>query len=179
MERATILRPPRHQFRDPVLAKMAAVSLDLGDPQMVLTYMTTTVATAVLQAITTTGLYLGIHASSPGNTGANEIVGSGMVGYSSGGYTGVSDGTSTGRPKITWGAFATDHQTSSVTATFALLAAQASGINYFSLWTDTGATSHAGTFLFGGPTSGTVNGSSIPNGANVTFASSVTLTVTA
>ena len=166
----TLLRPPRHQFKDPELAALAAICVDLGDPEMVLTYMTTTVATAVLNAITTTGLYVSIHTASPANTGANEIV-------AGTGYTGVSDGTSTGRPKTTWGAFTTDHQTSSATLTYALLATQASGIPYFGLWTDTGATSHTGTFLFGGPTSG-LSGS-IPSGANVTFTSSITLTVTA
>ena len=159
-----------HKFHDKELEKLAEIAHDLGATMMPLTYMTTTVATNVLSQITTTGLYLGIHSATPGNTGASEIVGSGMIGYTSGGYTGT-------RQSIAWAAFATDHQTSNTTQTFPLLATQAGGIPYYSLWTDTGATSHAGTFLFGGPTSG-LSGS-IPNGANVTFTNGVTLTVTA
>ena len=166
-----------HLFYDPEVAELATLAVDLG-ATMAVTYLNATQAAAVVALVTTTGLYLGINSGSPGQTGSNEILGTGMVGYTSGGYTGVSDGTSTGRPKITWGSFSTDHQTSTNTQTFALLATFGSGINYFSIWTDTGASGHAGTYITGGATSGSINGSSVPSGANVTFTNGLTVTVT-
>ncbi len=149
-----------HIFHDPEVGEMAKIAALLR-ARMVNTYLPAAVMSALLACLTTTGLYMGIHTASPSTTGANEIVGSGMIGYSSGGYTGT-------RQAIAWAAYSSPGQVSSDSQTFALLAAQTGGIPYFSLLTDTGATSHAGTYMGGGPTSG-LSGS-IPNGANVTFA---------
>jgi hypothetical protein len=148
----------RFPFRDPEIAKLALTAEEL-DAYMAITYTTAAVATAMLACITTTGLFMSIHTASPGTGGANEIA------YSTG-YTG-------NRPAIAWAGFSTDHQTSNNTQTYPLLAIQASGIPYFGLWT--AATS--GTYLTGGATSGLTG--SIPSGANVTFTSSVTLTLAA
>ena len=149
-----------HLFHDPEIGEMAKVAALLR-ARMANTYFTAAVMTALAACFTTTGAYVGIHTASPSTTGANEIVGASMIGYSSGGYTGT-------RQAITWAAYSSPGQISSDSQTFPLLATQAGGIPYFSLWTDTGATSHAGTYLGGGPTSG-LSGS-IPNGANVVFA---------
>jgi len=163
---SNLIIPEPYHFRDPELEELAEIARLLG-ASMALTYLSATYASNMLGQITTTGLYMGIHTASPGTTGANEIVGSGMIGYSSGGYTGT-------RMAVTWGSVSSGVVSSNDTQTFPLLATQASGIPYFSLWTDTGATSHAGTYLTGGATSG-LSGS-IPNGANVTFTSAITLT---
>ena len=149
-----------HMFHDPEIGEMAKIAA-LLNARMTNTYLTAAVMTALAVCLTATGAYVGIHTASPATTGANEIVGSSMIGYSSGGYTGT-------RQAITWASYSSPGQISSDSQTFPLLAAQTGGITYFSLWTDTGATSHAGTYLGGGPTSG-LSGS-IPNGANVIFA---------
>ena len=151
---------------DPSLDELMEVA-DRYGAGMALTYLAATYASNMLGQITTTGLYMGINSGSPSNTGANEIVGSGMIGYSSGGYTGT-------RMSVTWGSVTTGVVVSTDTQTFPLLAAQAGGITYFGIWTDTGATAHAGTYITGGATSG-LSGS-IPNGANVTFTNGLTLT---
>ena len=151
-----------HDFHDPEIEEMAQIAIVLGS-RMALTYLPTSVATAMLATITTGGLFLSIHSASPGNTGANELV-AGTA------YTAVSGG----RPPIAWAAFATDHQTSNTTQTFAMLTTNAGGIPYFGLWgANTG--SGSGGFYAGGPTTG-LSGS-IPSGANVVFTSSVTLTI--
>ena len=151
----------RHKFHDPALKALAEIAESLG-AKMALTYLAATYASNMLSQITTTGLYMSIHTASPSNTGANEIVGSGMSGYSSGGYTGL-------RQTIIWGSVTNGVvPTATDTQTFALLATQAGGIPYYGLWTDTGASGHAGTYIFSNPTSG-LSGS-IPSGANVTFA---------
>ena len=154
----TIRQLKGHRYHDLLIGKMALVAED-SDAKMVLTYVTVAVATSMLSAITATGLFLSVHTASPGNTGANEIV-------PGTGYTG-------NRPAIAWAAFSVDHQTSSNTQTFPLLATQAGGIPFYGLWT----AATAGTFVAGGPTAGL--GGSIPNGANVTFTNGVTLTATA
>lgn len=154
-----------HIFHDPQIEEAAKIAA-LLDATMVNTYLPTAVMTALIACITATGAYMGIHTASPSTTGANEIVGSTMIGYSSGGYTGT-------RQSLTWAAFSSPGQISSNSQTFPLLATQAGGIPYFSIWTDTGATSHAGTYIAGGPTSG-LSGS-IPNGANVVFATGATV----
>ncbi len=156
----------RYEFHDDFLKRLAEIA-DALDARMALTYLAAATAASMLGQITTTGLYMSIHTGSPGTTGANEIVGSGMSGYSSGGYTGT-------RMAVTWGSVSSGVVVSSDTQTFPLLATQSGGIPYFGIWTDTGATSHAGTYLVGGTTSG-LSGS-IPNGANVTFTSAITLT---
>lgn len=157
-----------HLFHDPAIAEGAKVAA-LLDAVMTNTYLPAAVMTALVACITATGLYMGIHTASPSTTGANEIVGSSMIGYSSGGYTGT-------RQTMTWAAYSSPGQITSDSQTFPLLATQAGGIPYFSIWTDTGATSHAGTYMAGGPTSG-LSGS-IPNGANVVFATgAVVLTI--
>lgn len=148
-----------HDFHDPEIEEMAQIAIVLGS-RMALTYLPTSVATAMLATITTSGLFLSIHSASPGNTGTSELV-AGTA------YTAVSGG----RPPITWAAFATDHQTSSNTQTFAMLTTNAGGIPYFGLW----SANTAGTYYAGGPTTG-LSGS-IPSGANVVFTSSVTLTI--
>ena len=145
-----------HKFHDPDLEKLALVAYEI-DGQMALTYLTTAVATAMVAAMTTTGLFMSIHTATPGNTGANEIVGNT-------GYTGT-------RPAIAWAAFTTDHQTSNTTQTFPMLVVEAGGIPFFGIWT----AATAGTFITGGATTG-LSGS-IPIGANVSFTSAVTLTV--
>ena len=123
---------------------------------MALTYLAATYASNMLGQITTTGLYMSIHTASPSNTGANEIVGGT-------GYTGT-------RPAIAWGSVTTGVVTSNDTQTYAMLVTESGGIPYYGLWT----AATAGTYIFGGPTSG-LSGS-IPSGANVTFTSAVTLT---
>ena len=148
-----------YRFHDLETGRMAEAA-DAVDATMALTSLTTAVATAMIAAMTTTGLYMSIHTASPANTGANEIVGNT-------GYTGT-------RPAISWSAFATDHQTSggaNAVQTFPMLVLESGGIPYFGIWT----AATAGTFITGGPTSG-LSGS-IPIGANVTFTSAVTLTV--
>lgn len=163
-----LLLPDTSLYRphDPSLEDLLALSDELG-AMAALTYLAATYAANMLGQITTSGLYMGLHTASPSTSGANEIVGSGMIGYSSGGYTGT-------RMAITWGSVTTGVVVSNDTQTFPLLAVQAGGIPYFSIWTDTGATSHAGVYITGGTTSG-LSGS-IPNGANVTFTSAITLT---
>lgn len=126
---------------------------------MALTYLTATAASVMLTNITTTGLYMSIHSATPGNTGANELV-AGTA------YTLVSGG----RPPLAWGSVSSGVVTSNDTQTFAMLLTQSGGIPYFGIWT----ANSGGTYLFGGPTTGL--GNSIPNGAVVTFTSSITLT---
>ena len=145
-----------HKFHDLSIGRMAEVAAEL-DAQMTLTYLSAASAAAMLGNITTTGLYMSIHTASPSNTGANEIVGGT-------GYTGT-------RMAVTWGSVTAGVVLSSNTQTFPMLVTEAGGIPYFGLWT--AATS--GTFLTGGATSG-LSGS-IPSGANVVFASALTLTV--
>lgn len=146
----------RHAFHNPKYAEMAALAAELN-AQMALTYLAAATADAMLGNITATGLFMSIHSASPGDTGANELVGGTA-------YTGT-------RPAITWATSANGVVVSSDTQTFAMLVTEAGGIPYFGIWTaDT-----AGTYLTGGATSG-LSGS-IPSGANVTFTSSITLTV--
>ena len=153
-----------HAFFDATLAEWAEIAEKLG-AEMALTYLAATYASNMLGQITTTGLFMGINNGSPSNTGANEIIGSLMSGYSSGGYTGK-------RMAVTWGSVTNGVVSSTDTQTFPLLAIQAGGIGYWSLWTADG--SGASTYLFGGATSG-LSGS-IPSGANVTFTNAITLT---
>lgn len=148
--------PPRRHYRDPEIEKMAQDADDLG-LTMTLTLLPAASAASMLAVITTTGLFMSIHTASPGTTGANEIVGGT-------GYTGT-------RPAVTWAAASLGIVLSSNTQTFALLVTQAGGIPNYGLWT----ANTAGTYLTGGTTSG-LSGS-IPSGANVTFTSSLTLTV--
>ena len=136
--------------------------MDVADhlgARMALTYLAATYANNMLGQITTTGLFMSIHSASPSNTGANELV-AGTA------YTLVSGG----RPPITWAGASNGVVVSSDTQTYAMLVVEAGGIPYFGLWT----ANSAGTYLFGGTTSG-LSGS-IPIGANVTFTSAVTLT---
>lgn len=126
---------------------------------MALTYLATAVAAAMLGNVTTTGLFLSVHSSSPGNTGANELV-AGTA------YTAVSGG----RPPIAWAAAALGIVISNNTQLYALLAIQAGGLPFVGFWT----ANVGGTWLFGCPTSGLAG--SIPSGANITFTSGVTLT---
>src|ERR1035437_8125596 len=126
----------QYEFHDPTIAKMVKVAYGLG-ATAALTYLPASVAAIQLGNITTTGLYLSIHSGSPGTTGLNEIVGSTIIGYSTGGYTGQ-------RMAITWAGASGGVVVSSNTQTFPLLATQAGGIGYFGIWTDTGATAHAG-----------------------------------
>jgi hypothetical protein len=156
----------KHVFHDPVLAEMARVADEL-EAQMALTYLAAAYAANMLGQLTTTGLYMSLHSSSPATTGANEILGSTEIGYSSGGYTGA-------RQAITWGGVASGVVSSNDTQTFPLLATFASGIPYFGIWTDLGTSGHAGTYICGGATSG-LSGS-IPSGANVIFTNGITLT---
>jgi hypothetical protein len=141
-----------YRFYDPQVEKMAEIAFML-DAHMVLTYMTASVAAVCLAAVTTTGLFMSIHSATPGNTGASEISA----------YSGT-------RPAIAWAGASSGVVVSNDTQTYTLTATQSGGIPYFGLWTATSA----GTWLFGGPTSG-LSGS-IPNSAVVTFTSSVTLT---
>lgn len=145
-----------HRYYDLKLREEALVAAEAG-AVMALTYLTVATATAMIATMTNTGLFMGINSGNPGNTGANEIA-------PGTGYTG-------NRQAVTWAAFATDHQTSSNTQTFPLLAVQSGGVPYFSIWT----AATAGTVLTAGPTSG-LSGS-IPNGANVVFTNGITLTV--
>jgi hypothetical protein len=157
-----------HLFKNAELLRMAGLADDLG-ADMANTYLPTTNITAMIACLTagsaapigTGAAYMGINTASPSTTGANEIIGTGMTTYSTGGYTGT-------RMSIGWAAFSTDHQSSNTTQTFPLLAVQAGGIPYFSLWTLSGAASLT-VYVAGGPTTG-LSGS-IPSGANVTFAS--------
>lgn len=123
---------------------------------MALTYLAATYASNMLSAITTTGLFMGLNSASPGTTGANELV-PGTA------YTG-------NRPAVTWGSVTTGVVVSNDTQTFAILVTQASGIPYWSLWT----ASTAGTYLFGGATSGA--SSSVGSGSSVTCTSAITIT---
>lgn len=145
-----------HHFHDSDIAEMARIA-DLLKAVMTLTYLPAATANAMLATITTTGLFMSIHTASPGTTGANEIVGGT-------GYTG-------NRPALAWAASSLGVVVSNDTQTYAMLTTEAGGIPYFGIWT--AATS--GTYLSGGVTSG-LSGS-IPSGANVTFTSAVTLTV--
>lgn len=148
--------PEGPRFRDAHIAEMARVA-DLLKAVMMLTYLPATVANNMLGQITATGLFMSIHTASPGTTGANEIVGGT-------GYTG-------NRPAIAWASASNGVVTSNDTQTYAMLVTESGGIPYFGLWT----AATAGTYLGGGTTSG-LSGS-IPSGANVTFTSAVTLTV--
>jgi hypothetical protein len=152
----TVVRSPGIAFHDPDIAEMARIA-DLLKAVMTLTFLPATVANNMLGNITTTGLFMSIHTASPGTTGANEIVGGT-------GYTG-------NRPAIAWAAAASGVVVSNTTQTYALLVTQSGGIPNFGLWT----AATAGTYLGGGTTSGLTG--SIPSGANVTFTSAVTLTV--
>lgn len=148
----------KHLFVNPEYAKAAELAA-LLDAMMSLTYLTTATATAMIATITGTGAYMGI--GTGGSYGSYTELVAGTA------YTAVAGG----RPPITWAAFSTDHQTSNDTQTYALLLAQTGGIPWFAIYTaNTG-----GTLLCGGPTTG-LSGS-IPLGANVTFTSSVTLTI--
>lgn len=147
-----------YRFHDAELGDWADIAREVG-ASMALTYLAAATAATNLGNITTTGLFTSIHSASPSNTGANELV-AGTA------YTAVSGG----RPPVTWGSVTTGVVTSSDTQTFAMLTLEASGIPYFGIWT----ANSAGTWLFGGPTSG-LSGS-IPIGANVTFTSAITLT---
>lgn len=159
-----------YQFHDGTIEAMAKVAFDL-DALMSLTYLNSTYANdavnGILEADTT--FYLSLHSASPSTSGANEILGSGESGYSSGGYTGT-------RMALTFGSASSGVQTSNDTQTFPLLATFASGIPYFGIWTDTGATSHAGTYICGGATSSGLSGS-IPSGASVIFTNGVVISV--
>lgn len=148
---------PDYMFHDPGIEEIARLADELG-AQMALTYLTSAVADAMLAQITTTGLFMSIHTASPSNTGANEIV-------AGTGYTAVSGG----RPPLAWAASSGGVVVSNDTQTYAMLVTESGGIPYFGIWT----ANTAGTWLFGGPTSG-LSGS-IPSGANVTFTSAVTL----
>jgi hypothetical protein len=150
--------PQAYRFHDPFLAELARIATEQGS-RMALTYLASTYAANMLGQITTTGLFMSIHTASPSNTGANEIV-------AGTGYTAVSGG----RPPMTWGSVSSGVVTTNDTQTFAMLVTEGGGIPYFGIWT----ANTAGTYIFGGPTSG-LSGS-IPSGANVTFTSSVTLT---
>ena len=147
-----------HRYHDLKLREAALVAADSGANMMALTYLTIATATAIISATTTTGLFLGLNTSTPGNTGTAEIV-------PGTGYTG-------NRMGVTYAAFATDHQTSSNTQTFPLLATQAGGIPFFSLWT----AATAGTVVNAGPTTG-LSGS-IPSGANVVFSNGISIAIT-
>lgn len=149
---------PDYRFHDPTLAEIARIADELG-AQMALTYLAAASAASMLGNITTTGLFISIHSASPSNTGANELA-SGTA------YTAVSGG----RPPATWAAPSSGVVVSSDTQTYAMLLTQAGGIPYFGIWT----ANTAGTYLFGGPTSG-LSGS-IPSSANVTFTNGITLT---
>lgn len=145
-----------HHFHNSDIEEMARVA-DLLKAVMALTFLPGTVANNMLANITTTGLFMSIHTGSPGTTGANEIVGGT-------GYTG-------NRPALAWAASSLGVVVSNDTQTYALLVTQSGGIPNFGIWT----ASTSGTYLGGGTTSG-LSGS-IPSGANVTFTSAVTLTV--
>jgi ELWxxDGT repeat protein len=151
-----------HRYHDLGIKKMAETAKAI-DAMMALTNLTGTVSANMLNQITTTGLFLSIHTgngATVGQSGATEILGSTMIGYSAGGYTGA-------RKSVAWNAAGTDGIVETNTQqTFALLAAQASGILGWGLWTTDGTS--AGTFLFGGSTTGLTG--SIPNAANVVFA---------
>jgi hypothetical protein len=144
-----------HHFHDSQLEEWAAIAEKYG-ATMALTYLAAATASNQLGQITTTGLYMSIHNGSPSNTGANEIVGNT-------GYTGT-------RMPVTWGSPSGGVVVSNDTQTFPLIVIQAGGIGYWGLWT----AATAGTWLFGGATSG-LSGS-IPSGANVVFTSAITLT---
>ena len=135
---------------------------------MPLTYLAAAYANDAINGIlaASTTFYMSLHSASPGTNGANEILGSSQSGYSSGGYTGF-------RKALTFGAASSGVQTSNDTQTYALLAAFVSGINYFGIWT----ADDGGTYIGGGVTAGTVNGSSIPNGANVIFTNAIVASV--
>lgn len=137
---------------------------------MALTYLSTTYADDAVNGIlaASTTFYLSLHSASPGTTGANEILGTTEVGYASGGYTGA-------RMALTLGAALSGVQTATNTQTFPLLATFGSGISYFGIWTDTGASGHAGIYICGGLTSG-LSGS-LPSGANVVFTNGVVIAV--
>jgi hypothetical protein len=146
-------------FHDKRLEEFARIARRYG-MRMALTYMTAAVASAQVQCITTTGLYMSIHTATPGNTGASEIPNNSASGY-----------TQSVRPTIAWGSITNGVVSSNDTQTYTMGASWTPGsIPYFGLWT----ASTSGTFLFGGPTSG-LSGS-IPVAANVTFTSAVTLT---
>jgi hypothetical protein len=156
-----LIRGTAHAFVDGELAAMAEIAFDLG-AKMALTYLSNTVAENMLSQITTTGLFMSIHSASPGQTGASELV-AGTA------YTAVSGG----RPPLSWGSLTGTPGTvvSNDTQTYAMLVTESGGIPYFGIWT----ANTSGTYLAGGTTTG-LSGS-IPSGANVTFTSSVTLTV--
>ena len=149
----------QHKFHSEATAELARIAKACGASMMALTYLAAATASTQLGAITTTGLFMSIHSATPGNTGASELV-AGTA------YTAVSGG----RPPITWGSVTNGVVSSNDTQTFAMLVTEAGGIPYFGIWT----ANTAGTWLFGGPTSG-LSGS-IPSGANVTFTSSLQLT---
>lgn len=149
-------RSGRRKAFNPSLQELMDVADKVG-ARMALTYLAAAVASNMLSQITTTGLFMSIHSASPATTGANELVGGTA-------YTGT-------RPAIAWGSVSSGVVNSNDTQTFAILVTQSGGIPYFGLWT----AASSGTYLTGGATSG-LSGS-IPNGANVTFTSAVTLTV--
>lgn len=149
---------PDYMFHDPGLEELARLADELG-AQAALTYLSSAQAAVMLFTLSSVGVFMSIHSASPGNTGANELA-SGTA------YTAVSGG----RPPISWASITTGVQVSNDTQTYAMLVTESGGIPYFGLW----SANTAGTYYFGGPTSG-LSGS-IPSGANVTFTSSVTLT---
>ena len=138
-----------YAFHSPIYGEWAAIARDL-DAQMALTYLAASVATNMLGQITTAGLYMSLHSSSPGTVGSNELV-PGTA------YTG-------NRPSVTWSAVTNGVVYSSNTQTFVLLQQQASGIPYFGIWDHA---SGANSYLCGGATSG-LSGN-LPVAANVIF----------
>jgi hypothetical protein len=148
----------KREWFDPETEQMAAVAREI-QAQMVLTYLTSAVAANILNQIITTGLFMSIHSALPNNTGSSELV-AGTA------YTAVSGG----RPPIAWGSITAGVVDSNDTQTYAMLTTEAGGIPGWGLWT----ANTAGTWLFGGPTTGLTG--SIPSSANVVFPSSVALT---
>jgi hypothetical protein len=148
-----------YQYHDLNTGRMADAAEAL-EANMALTYLASATATAMLAAITTTGLFMAIYAAAPGITGTGELAAATA-------YTAVSGG----RPPVTWGSVTAGVVPSTDTQTFAMLVTEASGILGWGLW----SANTGGTFLGGGLTSG-LSGS-IPSGANVVFTNALTLTV--
>jgi len=103
---------------------------------MALTNLPAAIAATMIQAITTTGLFISIHSAAPGPTGANELVGGTA-------YTGT-------RPAVTWGAITAGVILSTNSQTYPMLVLQATGVPDFGIWT----AASGGTYLGGGAISG-------------------------
>ena len=147
-----------HVFHDPELRQMASIATVMGS-KGALTYLTATVANNMLAQITTSGLWLGL-LSTAGNPGT-EIPYNSATGY-----------TQATRQAIAWAGAASGVVVSNTTQTFTMGGTWTPApIPYFGLF----GASTAGTYYGGGGT-GSLTGN-IPAGANVTFTSSVTLTV--